>query len=183
MHYYAAIERFDPGNGERWVGFTRWLGRTDLKRVITLDPALCPPVVHPESASDWQFIAKEEFMIDFFTNLEFVRQRAVGHRPSVLVAVARDPSTEEVRDFSSIGFEFAGFDVVDAQFTASSLFNRHFSSLNDFSKLSPESGLIRSRERAFRLRDAVRRRYPDREEARCHVWAIWQFTGSASNGA
>jgi hypothetical protein len=176
MYFYAAIERFDPGNGERWVGFTRWLGRTDLKRIITLDNNLCPPVVHPESAHDWQFVAKEEFMLDFFTDLNFVRQRVVGHRPSVIVAVARDPAEEDLSGFTLPDFEFAGFDVVDTQFTVSAALNpsRFPGVTDDVSKLSVESGLIRSRERAFRVRDTLRQRYPDREDARCYVWAVWR---------
>ena len=123
MYYYTAIERFDRDNGERWVGYTRWLGRTDLTRIITLDSALCPPVVHPESADDWQFVAKEEFMLDFFTSLDFVLQRVAGHRPSVVIAVARDPSADDVSNFPHPDFELAGFDVVDAQFTASAVLN------------------------------------------------------------
>jgi len=183
MYYYAAIERFDPGNGERWLGFTRWLGRTDLQRIISLDSTLCPPVVHPESANDWQFVAKEEFMLDFFTDLDFVRQRVAGHRPSVIVAVARDPAPEEINGFSLPDFEFAGFDVVDTQFTASALFNARFPGLCDTTKLAPESGLIRSRDRAFRLRDTLRQRHPDREEARCYVWAVWRHTAIAVEAA
>jgi hypothetical protein len=58
MYYYMAIERFDPSNGERWLGYTRWLGRTDLTRVVTLDSILCPPVVHVESSEDWPFVAR-----------------------------------------------------------------------------------------------------------------------------
>ena len=175
--YYTAIERFDPGNGERWIGYTHWLRRTDLKRVITLDSLLCPAVVHVESGDDWEFVAKEDFMLDFFTDLGFVLRRVAGHRPSVVVAVARDPAPQEVSGFSLPDFEFAGFDVVDTQFTASALFNNRFPGLSDTNRLSPESGLIRSRDRAFRLRDTLRQRHPDREEARCYVWAVWRHTG------
>jgi len=184
MYYYTAIERFDPGNGERWLGYTRWLGRTDLTRVVTLDSILCPPVVHVESSDDWQFVAKEEFMLDFFTDLDFVLRCVVGHRPSVVVAVARDPSAADVSGFSHPDFEFAGFDVVDIQFVASALFNSsHFPRVFDVSELSPESGLIMSRERAFEIRDTLRRRYPDRDEVKCYVWAIWRYTGIIDNSA
>ena len=177
MYYYTAIERFDPDNGERWVGFTRWLGRTDLKRIITLDANLCPPVVHPESANDWQFVAKEEFMLDFFTSLNFVRKRVSGRRPSMVLAVARDPSAEEVDRFPEPDFELAGFDVVDTQFTASALLNSRFPAVINVSKLSIESGLLRSREWAFKVRDTLRQHHPDREDARCYVWAVWRYTG------
>jgi hypothetical protein len=184
MYYYAAIERFDPDNGERWVGFTRWLGRTDLKRIVTLDAALCPPVVHPQSAEDWQYVAREEFMLDFFTELDFVRKRTAGHRPAEVIAVARDPAAETVEGFPHAGFELAGFDIVDCQFSGSVIFNPdRFPGAVNVSKLSAESGLFRSRDWAFKVRDTLSRRHPDREDARCCVWAIWRYTGVAGESA
>jgi hypothetical protein len=183
MYYYTAIERFDRNNGERWLGYTRWLGRTDLERVVTLDSILCPPVVHAESSDDWQFVAQEEFMLDFFTSLDFVLRRVAGHRPSVVVAVARDPSDAEVDGFPHPGFELVGFDIVDGQFTASALLNGcNFPDAFDVSELSSKSGLIRSRERAFRIRDVMHRRYPNRNKMKSHVWAIWRYTGNTGDG-
>jgi len=183
MYYYTAIERFDHDNGERWVGYTRWLGRTDLIRVVTLDSILCPPVVHVESSEDWEFVAQEEFMLDFFTSLDFVLRRVSGHRPSVVVAVARDPSAADVSDFPHPDFEFEGFDVVDAQFIASALLNGcNFPGAFDVSELSSKSGLIASRERAFKIRDILHQRYPNRGKTKSHVWAIWRYTGIIDNG-
>jgi len=183
MYYYAAIERFGPDNGERWVGFTRWLGRTDLKRIVTLDSSLCPTVVHPESADDWQFVAREEFMIDFFTDPNFVRRRLDSERPSEIVAVARDPSAEIVAGFPHADFELAGFDLVDAQFTGSVIFKPdRFPGAVNVSKLSPESGLLKSRDWAFKVRDMLARKHPDREDARCFVWAVWRYTGTPGAG-
>ena len=117
-------------------------------------------------------------MLDFFTDLDFVRRRVPGHRPSVIVGIARNPSTAELDAFPHPGFELAGFDVVDTQFTASALLNGdQFPGVFKVSELSLESGLIRSRERAFRIRDTLGRCFPNRDEARCHVWAIWRYTG------
>jgi hypothetical protein len=179
MYYYTAIERFDHNNGERWLGYTRWLGRTDLARVITLDSILCPPVVHVESSDDWEHVAQEEFMLDFFTNLDFVLRRVSSHRPSVVVAVARNPSADEVANFPHPDFEFAGFDIVDAQFTASALLNGcNFPEAFDVSELSSESGLIKSRQRAFRIRDVMHKRYPNRDKIPSHVWALWRYIGT-----
>jgi hypothetical protein len=176
--YYTAIERFDPGNGERWVCYTRWLGRTDLKRVVTLDSLLCPPVVHVESGDDWEFVAKEDFMLDFFTDLGFVLRRVSGHRPSVVVAVIREPTAAAVSGFADPNFVFAGFDVVDTQFRASALLSSsRFPDICNVSNLSAESGLLLSRERAFAVRDKLRQRHPNQEKAKCHVWAIWRYIG------
>jgi hypothetical protein len=176
--YYTAIERFDPNNGERWLGYTHWLGRSDLKRVVTLDSLLCPTVVHVQSGDDWEFVAKEDFMLDFFTDLGFVLRRVAGHRPSVVVAVIREPSADDVSGFSDPDFEFAGFDVVDTQLHASALLSgSRFPGLFKVSELSVESGLLRLRKRAFEIRDTLRQRHPDCEKARCYVWAIWRYTG------
>jgi len=180
MYYYAAIEPFDSRNGDRWIGFTRWLGRTDLKRIVTLDSTICPTVVHPQSADDWQYIAREEFMLDFFTDLEFVRRRAASRRSSMLVAVARDPSAEDVENFPHADFELAGFDVVDTQFTGSVLLSQRFPDVARPSRLSAESGLMRSREWAFRIRDSLRRNHPNRPDAQCFVWAVWRHIGNGS---
>jgi hypothetical protein len=178
MYYYTAIERFDPSNGERWTGYTRWLGRTDLKRIVTLDNLLCPPVVHAQSGDDWEFVAKEDFMLDFFTDLGFVLRRVSGHRPSVVIAVAREPSAAVVNGFSDPNFVFAGFDVMDTQCLKSALLSSsRFPGVCNVSELSEESGLIHSRERAFEIRDTLRRRHPDQEKAKCCVWAIWRYTG------
>ena len=176
--YYTAIERFDPDNGERWIGYTRWLGRTDLKRIVTLDSVLCPAVVHAGSCDDWGFAAKEDFMLDFFTDLDFVLRRVAGHRPSVVLAVTREPTAADVNDFSDPNFEFAGFDVVDTQFFGSALLSSsRFPALYNVSELSEESGLIRLRKRAFQIRDTLRKSHPDCEKANCYVWAIWRYTG------
>ena len=178
MYYYAALERFDRDNGERWVGYARWLGRTDLQRVVTLDSLLCPPVVHVESGEDWEFVAQEEFMLDFFTDADFVLRRAAEHPRAQVVAVARNPSDAEVSSFPHAHFEFAGFDIVDTEFTASAIIgNNRFIGVFKDSELSAKSGLITSRERAIEICDTLRKRYPDRKLAQCHVWAMWCYTG------
>jgi hypothetical protein len=101
----------------------------------------------------------------------------------VVVAVARDPSAADVSDFPHPDFEFEGFDIVDAQFIASALLNGcNFPGAFDVSELSSKSGLIKSRERAFRIRDAMHQRYPNRDKTKSHVWAIWRYTGITDDG-
>jgi hypothetical protein len=178
--FYAALQRFDRDNGERWVGYARWLGRTDLQRVITLDGMLCPPVVHAESSDDWEFVVQEEFMLDFFTDLGFVLQRAAKVHRAQVIAVCCEPSAEDVSGFSRADFEFAGFDIVDTQLVASALLgSNRFPGMFEVSELSAESGLIMSRERALQIRDKLRRHYPNNDRANCHVWGMWRYTGAA----
>jgi hypothetical protein len=140
---------------------------------------LLAPAFNRQSRREFSHsLAQEEFMLDFFTNLDFVLQRLSGHRPSVVVAVARDPSAADVSDFPHPDFEFAGFDIVDVQFVASALLNGcNFPEAFDVSELSSKSGLIKSRERAFRIRDALHQHYPNRDKKKSPVWAIWRYTG------
>jgi hypothetical protein len=92
--------------------------------------------------------------------------------------VAREPSAEEVDGFSDPHFEFAGFDIVDTQFLTSALLSsKRFPGMCKVLELSGESGLLRSRKRAFAIRDRLLQRHPDQEKAKCHVWAIWHYTG------
>ena len=180
MIYYAALEKFDSGNSQRWQEYIRWLGRSDLQRVVTLDSNICSPRVHVESGNDWEFVAREEFMLDFFTDLNFVLRRAAGQDRWMVVAVMRDPSAEDVAGFSQPNFEFAGFDVVDTQFISSALLNASkFPNVLKISELSANSGLVPSRERAFEIRDTLRWRYPKREHSQCYVWAVWRYTATS----
>ena len=176
--YFTAIEKFDRDNGERWADYARWIGRSDLVRIVTLDSLLCPPVVHAESAEDWQFVAKEDFMLDFFTDLDFVLRGVAGHRPAVVLAVIREPAAADVENFSHPDFGFAGFDLLDTRMVGSALLGgERFPELFDVNELSPESGLLLSQERAGELRDELRRRHPERAAAQCHVWALWRYLG------
>jgi hypothetical protein len=73
---------------------------------------------------------------------------------------------------------------VDAQFTASALLNGcNFPEAFDVSELSSESGLIKTRERAFRIRDVLHQRHPNRDETKSNVWAIWRYTGITDRNA
>ncbi len=176
--YFTAIEKFDRDTGERWADYAHWIGRSDLRRIITLDSLLCPLVVHAESAEDWAFVAKEDFMLDFFTDLGFVLGRVALHRPSEVLAVVREPSAADVDNFPHPDFEFAGYDLLDVQMVASALLGtERFAEMFDVNELSPESGLLVSHERATEIRDKLRRRYPERTNARCDVWALWRYVG------
>jgi hypothetical protein len=46
-----------------------------------------------------------------------------------------------------------------------------------------ESGLIKSRERAFRIRDVLHERYPNRDKTKSNVWAIWRYTSITDRNA
>jgi hypothetical protein len=183
---YACSQRFDANEGQRWFDYLRWLGRTDLQCVVTLDGLLCPPLVQLEEESDWQFaVTCGDYLLDLFTSLEFVMQRAAAFPRSMILAAARDPSPEEVSAFTHPDFEFAGYDIVDRPCTISALLNcgGGFRDVFSLAELSPTTGLISSRERAFEIRDTLRGLYPGERHADCFVWALWQRTGNTGRAS
>lgn len=118
-------------------------------------------------------------MLDYFTSLDFVVQRTSRIKRAQVVAVACNPETEEVEAFSQTDFEFCGFDVMDSHLTTSALLgNSRFPGVFEVSELSDGSGLIPSRNRAFGIRDMLRRQFPDQQQAQCNVWGIWLYTGT-----
>lgn len=172
--FYACLERFDADDGDRWLDYLRWLGRIDLPRVVTLDSMLCPPLVPIEADTDWEFAVNEDYLTDFFIDLEFVLRRAAAFPRSTVLAAVREPSDADVAGFRHPGFTFAGFDVVDAQGGVSALLNcGGFPDVFSVEELSPMSGLIAARVRAFEIRDRLRQLHPDEPHADCHVWALW----------
>ncbi len=177
--FYSAHERFDRDDGDRWVDYLRWLGRGDLRRVVTLDGMLCPPVVTIEDEDAWDFAVQEDFMLDFFTDLPFVLEHAARFPRAMVLASIRNPSAEQVTDFTHPEFDFAGFDLLDIQCCASPLLDcGGYPEIFLPEELSPGTGLLRDLARANEIRDRLYRLEPYDFHADCNVWAIWVYAGS-----
>jgi len=175
--FYACRERFDVDDGERWVEFLGWLGRDDLRRVVTLDSMLCPSLIPMESDEAWGFALCEQHMPDVFTDLDFVLRQAASFPRHMVLAAAREPSEGDVSGFSHPDFEFAGFDLFDTACIASALLNCGGSpEVFSATELSEKTGLIMSRDRAFEIRDRMLELNPYEPHADCHVWALWRRT-------
>jgi hypothetical protein len=175
MPLFTCRERFDDHDGESWNNYRIWLGRNDLSRIVTLDTMLCPLLIRLESAEDWAFVVDEDFMLDFFTDLEFVMQRSASFPRAMVLAVVREPTEEDIASFSRSDFEFVGFDVLDVHRDVSALVNcGGWPDVFSNSELSPRSGLVSSHERAYEIRGKLRELHPREPHADCAVWALWQ---------
>jgi hypothetical protein len=98
----------------------------------------------------------------------------------LVIAATRAPSATAVTSFSDADFEFSGFDVVDTARRISVILNcGGFPEVFSVSELSSESGLLTSYERAFEIRDTLRRLNPDGEHSDYDVWAIWSSIQTA----
>lgn len=167
--WFIATERFSPESGETWTTFVEWSGLSHLTEVVSLDPMLCPSVLPDVKATYWPHIVNEDFMLGFFTNLDFLRAEIAGFDDLNLLCVIRDPVREPL---PPAGFDLLGYDIVDVQGGASALTNcGGFPDVFEASELTP-LGLLPSLERAKQVQQVLRERYPDEPHGACHRWAI-----------
>ncbi|HLG57300.1 MAG TPA: hypothetical protein VI485_18305 [Vicinamibacterales bacterium] len=81
--WYIATETFTSRRGKAWKDYIAWSGLTQLDEVVSLDHMLCPTLL-PEVRTDyWPHIVNEDFMFEFFIDLEFRWSRPRRKRRSV----------------------------------------------------------------------------------------------------
>ena len=173
---YAAVEPFDEASGIRWKGYAAWLGKPELLRVITLDHMLCAPLVKDFDDDDWQHNVQADFLLDLFHDFEYLKQRTSSFPRRNLLAVIANPKPHEMTQVEAPLFDFAGFDIVDMQMSASAILNcGGYPDIFSIDELSSKTGLLQDYGRACEIRDALRERFPHEHHAQCRVWAIWEW--------
>jgi hypothetical protein len=171
--WYIATETFSPGH-HGWTKFIAWSGLTQLDEVVSLDPMLCPSLLPDIKPDYWPHIVNEDFMLQFFVDLEFLLGQLERRADHNLLCVFRNPDAEPAAPPWPVDFEFLGYDLVDVQASASALTNcGGFPEAFESSELSAK-GLLKTRERALEVQSALRRLWPDEPHADCHVWAIFR---------
>ena len=170
--WFIATERFTSRSLEAWEKYVAWCGLKHLDEVVSLDPVLCPTLL-PEIKDDyWPYIVNEDFMLNFFVDLEFLLKQISGIREKSLLCVYRNPASPPPPYGGSINFEFLGYDLVDVHGSASALTNcGGFPDVFANSELSSK-GLLTSHDRAFQVQAELRTKHPKEQHAGCHVWAI-----------
>jgi hypothetical protein len=173
--WYIATETFTSRGGEAWQKSVAWSGLTHLDEVVSLDPMLCPTLLPEIKTEHWPHIVNEDFMLDFFVDLEFLLDQLPASTDRNLLCVYRNPSSPPAAPKSSVNFEFLGYDLVDVEGSASALTNcGGFPDVFDNSELSSK-GLLTLYSRAYDVQSELRARYPGNEHhANCHVWAIFR---------
>ena len=172
--WFVATARFGPSNGEAWDRYVAWSGLTQLAEVVSLDPILCPRVLREVRDDYWPHIVNEDFMLDFFTDLDFMLAQLPGVETRNILCVFRNPATEPVAPTTPVNFAFLGYDLVDVQGSASALTNcGGFPDVFDNSELST-FGLISTHSRATQIQMGLRDLHPREPHADCHLWAIFR---------
>jgi hypothetical protein len=169
--WYIATETF-TSRREGWTKYIDWSGLTQLDEVVSLDPMLCPSLLADIKANHWPHIVNEDFMLNFFVDLEFLLAQLPDVAERNLLCVFRNPLNPPPSPARPLNFELLGYDIVDVQASASALTNcGGFPEVFDNSELSSK-GLLTSCTRALEVQSELRRRYPEEPHAHCHVWAI-----------
>ena len=170
--WFIATERFSPAKGDTWGTYVSWSGLTQLDEVVSLDPMLCPTLLPDIKANYWPHIVNQDFLLNFFVDLAFLRREIDGLDDRNLLCVYCNPEEPPPMFDDPQPFEFLGYDLVDVQCSASALTNcGGFPGVFANDELSPK-GLLTSHARALEVQAALRAAFPDEPHANCHVWAI-----------
>ncbi|SIT59764.1 conserved hypothetical protein [Mesorhizobium prunaredense] len=174
---YIANEKFDPVNGTGWTEYILWSGLTQLTEVVTLDGMLCPVALAETKDSYWPHIVNEDYMLDFFVDLDFLLSELADPSDLNVLGVIRRPSVD-VRALDWNGFTFLGYDLLDQDVSISALTNcGGFPDVFANTELS-DVGLIPDFDRAVEIRDLLRRMHPSEHHADCDLWAMFRLQGN-----
>lgn len=172
--WYLITERFDPGCGERWMRYLSWAKLPQLTEAVSLDESLCPRPKDGIRAEDWPHIVDEDFMLDYFTDLEYLLRRRGGAAGRNLLCLFRNPKEHPTPPSGPYGFRFEGYELEDVQGGISALTNCGGFPLAFAAEELNSHGLLPTLERAREVRKALRRHYPQEPHADCHVWALFR---------
>ena len=175
MHpWFIATETFTPRRGELWRKYVDWSGLTQLHEVVSLDSMLCPTLLPGTKDEYWPHIVQEDFMLEFFVDLEFLLDRIAAISDRNLLCVYRNPPEPPPPLAGLVSFEFLGYDLVDVHSSVSALTNcGGFPGVFAGDELS-NKGLLTSQARALQVQSDLRTRHPEEPHANCHVWAIFR---------
>jgi hypothetical protein len=122
----------------------------------------------------WPHIVNEDFMLDYFTNLEFMLAQLSVTKEQNVLCVFRNPTSHPVPPSENLKFKFAGYDLIDTQTAISALSNcRGFPKAFSNDQLN-ELGLLDTHETALNVQTSLIEHYPNEGHAHCHRWAIFR---------
>ncbi|MBI5094684.1 MAG: hypothetical protein HZB26_19890 [Candidatus Hydrogenedentes bacterium] len=178
---FIACQPFGPDAGGRWGNYVKWSGLTQLTEVVSLDELLCPNVIDEISDEDWNHNVHEDFLSDFFWDLDYLLERVRAITDVQVLAALREPGLDCAGELSDRRFVFEGYDLVDKRGGISVLTNcGGFPASFENSELS-RVGLIDSYGCAFDIQCSLRTNYPDVSHTDCCVWALWRMVNEGDD--
>lgn len=180
---FLLTERLDPQCGEAWHTFRARSKLHHLTEVVSLDDLLCRHVVRELRTEDWRHVVNEDYMLHFFTDVQYLVRRGGSLARRNLLCAFRDPQQQPSPPASPYAFRFEGYDLADVDGSTSALTNcggfpRAFSN-----EELASNGLLPSLARAKEVQEALAAHYPEEPHADCTVWALFRASqpGSAAD--
>ena len=168
---YTLRQRFTSSPQEAWDSYRSFSGFAHIEELITLDFLMCPNLVTELIDEDWDHNVNEDFRITLFRDPGYLRRRMPfdPDRHQIL-ALKEHPAESEVLPEGAM---WCGFDLLDSYCNISTLTNCgpapevfQPSEVNRW-------GLIDDWQRAYRIRDDMRRMSPEDAHFRqCDVWLV-----------
>lgn len=175
--WFYATHTFSVRTAAGWEDFIRWSGLAQLKRVLSLDIILCPPLVSELIPADWEHNVHADFRSLYFRNLDYLAGRLPPDDPRNLLAILLEPQATAAAFFQDERFALRGYDLVEKETGISALTNcGGFDQAFQASDLS-EDGLIADYALSREVQRRLSRHYPDQHHANCELWAVWERLG------
>ena len=173
--WYRAVKPFDPTCGEKWTKYIDWSGLTQLRELVSFDCCWCPDVIKKLKGRDWKHNVHEDYVLFFFTDLDYLLKRVAKLKPVNILAAVENPQSECRNAFYDPRFEFKGYDVIDTCCEISALTNAGgFAKPFQNEELS-DVGLISSLGRAVEICRSAQKHCSRENHADCDVWALWKM--------
>lgn len=173
---YIALEKFDQSSAAEWHEYIKWSGLFHLTETMSLDGMLNKIVLSETKDNYWSHIVTEDYMLHFFTNLDFMLSQMDDTRNLNVIGTVKAPA-EDVSRLAWDGFTFCGYELLDQDNDISALTNcGGFPDAFQNDELSNQ-GLILDFERATQIQRNLKRLYPEEYHADCNIWAIFKRQG------
>lgn len=175
LPYFIAVEKFGPDSGQAWQEYIAWSGLIHLTEVVSLDILLCAPVVDELTAEDWSYNVQENYLTEYFHDLDYLLRRVDTQAPINILAVLLNPESDARPLWTDERFEFLGYDLIELTTGVSALTNcGGFDQAFANEDLSPV-GLLATYTDARHVQKLLKTHYPDDPHAACELWAIWRM--------
>src|SRR4051794_18897813 len=90
---FIATEPFGPSCGEKWQNYLQWARIDGLVEIVSLDSMLCPSLVKEIEDEDWNHIVREDFLLCYFHDLDYLKQRIQGVPRRNILGLYRNPES------------------------------------------------------------------------------------------
>jgi hypothetical protein len=175
---FIATECFDPADGEKWRRYFQWAKIPALREVVSLDALLCGRIIKELQHEDWQHIVCEDFRLDYFIHLDYLKGRIQNVRRRNVLGLYRSAETHITVAPAAGDFCFVGYDLIDEQTQISALTNcGGFPDVFRNDELN-RFGLIDDYGRALDVRRSLAERHPGESHTRCEMYALWRLKES-----